>query len=147
MKTLVSINSYYYLRGGAEYVFLKHNDLLSENRWRVVPFAMAHPQNLDTPVTRFLHTQEGSRLIGQNPIVYESDEQLIKYLPVIDRIRYAAPGRVPQDVMRAAAETGFYIARMPVMADGRIELMQYYRQQSICDNYHRYGNLGERANH
>jgi RHH-type proline utilization regulon transcriptional repressor/proline dehydrogenase/delta 1-pyrroline-5-carboxylate dehydrogenase len=31
------------------------------------------------------------------------------------------------------------------MMDGRIELLQYYRQQSICDNYHRYGNLGERA--
>jgi RHH-type proline utilization regulon transcriptional repressor/proline dehydrogenase/delta 1-pyrroline-5-carboxylate dehydrogenase len=44
-----------------------------------------------------------------------------------------------------AAETGFYIARTPVMMDGRIELLQYYRQQSICNNYHRYGNLGERA--
>ncbi|MBW2707265.1 MAG: hypothetical protein JRD84_13285 [Deltaproteobacteria bacterium] len=30
--------------------------------------------------------------------------------------------------------------------DGRIELLHYYRQQSICDNYHRYGNLGEREN-
>ena len=29
--------------------------------------------------------------------------------------------------------------------DGRVELLQYAQQQSICDNYHRYGNLGERA--
>jgi RHH-type proline utilization regulon transcriptional repressor/proline dehydrogenase/delta 1-pyrroline-5-carboxylate dehydrogenase len=70
---------------------------------------------------------------------------MIKSMPVIDRIRYAAPERVPQGVLRAAAEIGFYIARTPVMMDGRIELLQYYRQQSICDNYHRYGNLGERA--
>ena len=42
-----------------------------------------------------------------------------------DRIRYAAPERVPQDVQRAAAETGFYIARTPVMMDGRIEFLQY----------------------
>jgi RHH-type proline utilization regulon transcriptional repressor/proline dehydrogenase/delta 1-pyrroline-5-carboxylate dehydrogenase len=29
--------------------------------------------------------------------------------------------------------------------DGRIELLQYYRQQSVCTNYNRYGNLGFRA--
>ena len=29
--------------------------------------------------------------------------------------------------------------------EGRIELLQYFRQQSVCDNYHRYGNLGDRA--
>jgi RHH-type proline utilization regulon transcriptional repressor/proline dehydrogenase/delta 1-pyrroline-5-carboxylate dehydrogenase len=66
-------------------------------------------------------------------------------MPIIDRIRYAAHERVPRDVLRAAAEIGVYIARTPVMRDGRIELLQYYHQQSICDNYHRYGNLGERA--
>jgi len=31
------------------------------------------------------------------------------------------------------------------MMDGRIELLQYFQQQSICNNYHRYGNLGERG--
>lgn len=31
------------------------------------------------------------------------------------------------------------------MMEGSIELLQYYRQQSICHHYHRYGNLGERA--
>jgi RHH-type proline utilization regulon transcriptional repressor/proline dehydrogenase/delta 1-pyrroline-5-carboxylate dehydrogenase len=30
------------------------------------------------------------------------------------------------------------------MMEGRIELLQYYRQQSVCTNYHRYGNLGSR---
>jgi RHH-type proline utilization regulon transcriptional repressor/proline dehydrogenase/delta 1-pyrroline-5-carboxylate dehydrogenase len=29
--------------------------------------------------------------------------------------------------------------------EGRIELLHYFQQQSICDSYHRYGNLGERA--
>jgi RHH-type proline utilization regulon transcriptional repressor/proline dehydrogenase/delta 1-pyrroline-5-carboxylate dehydrogenase len=100
---------------------------------------------LDTSVTRFLDTKEGRQLIGGSPVVYELDKELIKSIPMIDRIRYAAPERVPQDVYRAAAEAGFYIARTPVMVDGRIELLQYYRQQSICNNYHRYGNLGERA--
>ena len=97
------------------------------------------------PVTRFLQTEAGRRFIDGTPVVYEPDKELIKSIPIIDRIRYAAPDRVPQDILHAAAETGFYIARTPVMMDGRIELLQYYRQKSICDNYHRYGNLGERA--
>jgi RHH-type proline utilization regulon transcriptional repressor/proline dehydrogenase/delta 1-pyrroline-5-carboxylate dehydrogenase len=29
--------------------------------------------------------------------------------------------------------------------EGCLELLQYYRQQSVCTNYHRYGNLGDRA--
>jgi RHH-type proline utilization regulon transcriptional repressor/proline dehydrogenase/delta 1-pyrroline-5-carboxylate dehydrogenase len=45
----------------------------------------------------------------------------------------------------AAASSGFYVARTSVLMDGRIELLQYFRQQSICKNYHRYGNLGERV--
>jgi len=103
------------------------------------------PKGLDNPVTRFLHAKEGQRLVAKAPIFYELDQDMLKSLPSIDRIRYAAPARVSPEVFEAAAETGFYIARTPVMMDGRLELLQYYRQQSICHNYHRYGNLGERA--
>lgn len=46
MPTLLSINNYYYRRGGAEVVFLEENNLFKEIGWQVVPFAMQHPQNL-----------------------------------------------------------------------------------------------------
>jgi glycosyltransferase involved in cell wall biosynthesis len=46
MPTLLSINNYYYRRGGAEVVFLEQNSLFEEIGWQVVPFAMHHPQNL-----------------------------------------------------------------------------------------------------
>ncbi|MCP5328979.1 MAG: glycosyltransferase family 4 protein [Steroidobacteraceae bacterium] len=49
MKTVLSVNNYYYFRGGAETVFLEQNRLLEEAGWRVVPFAMRHPKNLPTP--------------------------------------------------------------------------------------------------
>ncbi|WP_319587280.1 hypothetical protein [uncultured Desulfobulbus sp.] len=42
-------------------------------------------------------------------------------------------------------KTGAYIARTPVYMEGRIELLQYLRQQSICHNDHCYGNLGDRS--
>jgi RHH-type proline utilization regulon transcriptional repressor/proline dehydrogenase/delta 1-pyrroline-5-carboxylate dehydrogenase len=103
------------------------------------------PREMRTAITQFLHEKEGQRLVGACPIVREEDDDLIRQIPEIDRIRYAAPGRVSKTVYQAAAETGFYIARGPVMMEGRIELLQYYRQQSICNNYHRYGNLGERV--
>ncbi len=107
---------------------------------------ISSPKGLSNPVTGFLHSTEGRRLIGGDPHFYELDKELLKSIPEVDRIRYAAPGRVPQEIYSAAAETGFYIARSAVSMDGRIELLHYFRQQSICDNYHRYGNLGERAN-
>ncbi len=66
-------------------------------------------------------------------------------MPQVQRIRYAAPDRVPDAVFQAAAQTGFYMARTPVMMQGRIEMLQYLQEQSICNNYHRYGNLGERV--
>jgi glycosyltransferase involved in cell wall biosynthesis len=46
---LLAINNYYYPRGGAEVLFLEHNRMFEQIGWQVVPFAMRHPNNLDTP--------------------------------------------------------------------------------------------------
>jgi RHH-type proline utilization regulon transcriptional repressor/proline dehydrogenase/delta 1-pyrroline-5-carboxylate dehydrogenase len=37
------------------------------------------------------------------------------------------------------------IADWPVLQHGRIELLWYVREQSLCVDYHRYGNLGIRT--
>jgi RHH-type proline utilization regulon transcriptional repressor/proline dehydrogenase/delta 1-pyrroline-5-carboxylate dehydrogenase len=141
-----------YLPVGTVVIRLHEDDNLFETLARIAAviisgcrLRISSPKDLDNQVIRFLHTKEGQRLIGSQPVVFELDKELVKSIPKIDRIRYAAPQRVPQEIRRAAAETEFYIACNPVMMDGRIELLQYYRQQSICNNYHRYGNLGERA--
>lgn len=49
MPVLLSINNYYYRRGGAEVVFLAQNQLFEDIGWQVVPFAMQHPKNLNSP--------------------------------------------------------------------------------------------------
>src|SRR5262245_39069722 len=49
MTTLLSINNYYYYRGGAETVFLEHNRMFEDLDWQVVPFAMRHAKNLESP--------------------------------------------------------------------------------------------------
>jgi RHH-type transcriptional regulator, proline utilization regulon repressor / proline dehydrogenase / delta 1-pyrroline-5-carboxylate dehydrogenase len=47
-------------------------------------------------------------------------------------------------VRRAASQAWLTLADRPVLAEGRIELLSYVREQSVCHQYHRYGNLGER---
>jgi RHH-type proline utilization regulon transcriptional repressor/proline dehydrogenase/delta 1-pyrroline-5-carboxylate dehydrogenase len=103
------------------------------------------PLNLENGITAFLFGREGKKLLGDVPVIFESDKDLIKRMTKAGRIRYGAPNRVPYDLLREAAKNGLYISRTEVMMEGRIELLQYFREQSISHDYHRYGNLGERA--
>ncbi|WP_300668490.1 proline dehydrogenase family protein [Desulfoluna sp.] len=103
------------------------------------------PVSLDAEVDRFLESADGSRLVRDVTVVREDEKALAARLHTADRIRYASPDRVPASLLKKAAETGVYIARNRVVAEGRVELLQYVREQSLCNNYHRYGNLGERG--
>ena len=53
MPTLLSINNYFYRRGGAEVVFLEQNRLLEEAGWNVIPFTMQHDKNLPSPWSEY----------------------------------------------------------------------------------------------
>ncbi|MBX9774381.1 MAG: glycosyltransferase family 4 protein [Xanthobacteraceae bacterium] len=46
---LLSINNYFYPRGGAEVLFLEQNRMFEDIGWQVVPFSMRHAKNLPTP--------------------------------------------------------------------------------------------------
>jgi glycosyltransferase involved in cell wall biosynthesis len=56
--TLLSINNYYYPRGGAEIVFFRHNGMLHDAGWDVVPFAMNHRMNVGGARTEFVSELE-----------------------------------------------------------------------------------------
>jgi RHH-type proline utilization regulon transcriptional repressor/proline dehydrogenase/delta 1-pyrroline-5-carboxylate dehydrogenase len=77
--------------------------------------------------------------------VQEDDQTLAQVIRTgeTERVRYAAPARVPTEILSAAHDAGLFIARAPVLAEGRVELLWYLREQSISRDYHRYGNLGE----
>jgi len=106
---------------------------------------LSKPADMINEVSDFLNGRYGKELLDGIVIVDMSDEELIRQMSAFGRIRYGSPDRVPEKVFEAAAETGFYISRTPVYMEGRLELLQYFQQQAICDSYHRYGNLGERA--
>jgi RHH-type proline utilization regulon transcriptional repressor/proline dehydrogenase/delta 1-pyrroline-5-carboxylate dehydrogenase len=85
---------------------------------------------------------------GAIEFIEESDAQLMADIAdgQVDRLRYAAAAAVAPAV-RAATNAAFvYVADMPVSAHGRVELLWYVQEQSVCIDYHRYGNLGARAN-
>ena len=85
---------------------------------------------------------------GALELLEESDEALSEAIRDghTHCVRYAAADRVPEVVRVSAADTGAYVVDEPVLSRGRIELLWYVEEQSICHNYHRYGNLGERVN-
>jgi RHH-type proline utilization regulon transcriptional repressor/proline dehydrogenase/delta 1-pyrroline-5-carboxylate dehydrogenase len=84
---------------------------------------------------------------GRIEFVEESSNELVSLIrgKATERLRYASPERPSETVLRAAGDTGVYIARAPVLSEGRIELLWYLKEQSISFDYHRYGNLGDRA--
>ncbi len=103
------------------------------------------PPKIKSRVAGFLASTPGRQFLGDTQTTGQTDKDLIAIIPDVQRIRYAAPDRVPDEVFRAAAKTGLHISRSPVMMEGRIELLQYLKEQSLCNDYHRYGNLGERS--
>lgn len=46
MKTVLSLNSYHYRRGGSDVVYFDHAELLESKGWKNTFFAMNHPRNL-----------------------------------------------------------------------------------------------------
>jgi RHH-type proline utilization regulon transcriptional repressor/proline dehydrogenase/delta 1-pyrroline-5-carboxylate dehydrogenase len=45
---------------------------------------------------------------------------------------------------KSAAEVSCYLCHLPVLASGRVELLNYLREMALSVDYHRYGNLGVR---
>ena len=103
-----------YLPVGKVVVRLHQDDSLFETLARIaaVKFTgcklwISIPRDLDNHVTRFLNQKEGRKLVGNDPIFHEPDKGLIASIPKVDRIRYAAPDRVPQVLQCAAAKADF----------------------------------------
>lgn len=79
--------------------------------------------------------------------VEQTDDDLLESIKYkeIHRLRYASADRVPDVIRRGVIGHYIHIADTPVISHGRVELMSYVEEQSICTDYHRYGNLGARA--
>ncbi len=84
---------------------------------------------------------------GAIEFVEETDEQLAAAIRAgqTDRVRFAAPDRASPVVLHAGNEACGCVVSTPVSGEGRLEMLWYLREQSVSTDYHRYGNLGLRA--
>jgi glycosyltransferase involved in cell wall biosynthesis len=83
MPTLLSVNNYYYYRGGAETVFLEQNKLLAAVGWKVVPFCMTHPRNMATPWSEYFVDE----------IEFGSQYSLVGKLSRVPKVVYSTEAR------------------------------------------------------
>lgn len=83
-----------------------------------------------------------SLLLGKNDrFVLQNDELFGETIGNFDRIIYSNITRVPEEIFKLSVEHNVFIIRNKPFMEGRIELLNYFTEQSISHSYHRYGNI------
>lgn len=108
--------------------------------------AISFPEGTHNKLMQALEALTGE-WAGNMEFLEESDDELVAAIQAeqVDRVRYSGSADVPIRIRQAADEKFIYVADAPVSLAGRIELLWYVREQSLCIDYHRYGNLGFRV--
>lgn len=98
--------------------------------------------SVDDPTWKKLPGQKLLTTLPDLKILIESDTQLVERLnqEQTERIRYLSIP--PTEIRHSLGKIPCYVQIAPVLANGRIELLRYLREQSISIDTHRYGNIG-----
>ena len=81
---------------------------------------------------------------ARDSLVEQSDEEFVKFIKNYDRVIYSDISKVPELVFEEARKSLTFIIRAKPMMEGRLELLNYFIEQSISHSFHRYGNIGAR---
>lgn len=83
-------------------------------------------------------------LDGQDKIrlIIQTEDEFIRDMDKYRRIR-TCTSEFSDAVYNKAAELGLYMATAKPLAEGRVELLHYLKEQSISYEYHRYGSIIE----
>ena len=111
--------------------------LFGDETMEQIDMVMLAAKTIGTPLT--ISADENHPLISQLPSVRkEGLEQFCKTMRNYERVRTIS-SEVPDAVFEAAAACDKYIAQSAPVKNGRIELALYIKEQSIANEYHRYG--------
>ncbi|WP_428023753.1 proline dehydrogenase family protein [Arcobacter sp.] len=100
--------------------------------------------NNNKEITEFL--RKSPQLIGAgNNLVEQDDKTFASVIKDYQRVIYSNISKVPSAIFEEAAKTLTFIVRQAPMMEGRIELLNYFIEQSISHSFHRYGNIGARG--
>jgi RHH-type proline utilization regulon transcriptional repressor/proline dehydrogenase/delta 1-pyrroline-5-carboxylate dehydrogenase len=78
----------------------------------------------------------------------ESTDELISRMTQghVRRLRVIGPAAsLSPELLETSGQQFVTIVSEPVLREGRIECLRYLDEQSLCHDYHRYGNLGRRT--
>ena len=102
----------------------------------------AGPESTEVELAR---TEAAARVCGVSYRVSTVDEEsegaFCARLDSLDVERIRALGRVTTRLRKAAHRAGIHVADGPVTADGRVELLNYLKEQSVSRTLHRFGAL------
>ena len=93
----------------------------------------------------FLFENRDTLLKSTDFITRENEKDFVKCFPDVERIIYSDLNKVSGFVFTEAAKIAKFIVRQKPMMEGRLELLNYLKEQTISYSYHRYGNLGARG--
>jgi RHH-type proline utilization regulon transcriptional repressor/proline dehydrogenase/delta 1-pyrroline-5-carboxylate dehydrogenase len=88
---------------------------------------------------RELLKKAASTLSGTN-IIVEEEQAFIDAMEQYERIRTCSKG-LSDNLYQKAAKLGRHIAGNQPLVEGRLELLHYLKEQSIANEYHRYGSI------
>ena len=81
---------------------------------------------------------------SSDTLVIENEESFIKTIKQYERVIYSNIKKVSSAVFKESVKTLVFIIRQEPLMEGRLELLNYFSEQSISHSYHRYGNIGAR---
>jgi RHH-type proline utilization regulon transcriptional repressor/proline dehydrogenase/delta 1-pyrroline-5-carboxylate dehydrogenase len=95
------------------------------------PFCISIAENNEC--TKYLKAMKNIKVIVQDEQAFIAD------MPKYERIRVCSPAS--DAIYKAAAKLGKHVADRKPLAEGRLELLHYLKEQSIAFEYHRYGSI------
>ncbi|MDU1905945.1 MAG: bifunctional proline dehydrogenase/L-glutamate gamma-semialdehyde dehydrogenase [Dysgonomonas sp.] len=84
--------------------------------------------------------KKAASVLGNTSVIIQKESDFIAAMDKYERIR-ACSNNISEDVYKQAAKLGKHIASEKPLAEGRIELLHYLKEQSIAYEYHRYGSI------
>ncbi|TLP36339.1 bifunctional proline dehydrogenase/L-glutamate gamma-semialdehyde dehydrogenase [Arcobacter arenosus] len=101
--------------------------------------------NNNSEVKSFLEQSKEVLFTVRDSMIEQDDNSFARDLASYDRVIYSDIEKVPASVFKEAAKTVTFIVRQKPMMEGRLELLNYFAEQSVSHSYHRYGNIGARG--
>ncbi|XPV68751.1 MAG: proline dehydrogenase family protein [Halarcobacter sp.] len=96
-------------------------------------------------IKAFLESAKGELFTARDTLAYEDEAEFIKTIASYERVIYSDISKVSPEVFAVAAKSLTFIVRQKPMMEGRLELLNYFMEQSVSHSFHRYGNIGARG--